>query len=258
MVELVVLGSGSRGNSTLIRTHDSSILIDAGLSARQLSLRLESVGHYPAAIEAIVLTHDHADHVCGIRVFTNKYQTALFGNEGTLHRARHHLGDPAAVETFHNSRSFTIGDFKITGFPVPHDAADPVGFLVEAEGVKIGYTTDLGHVSRTVLRRLAGSEIIVLESNHDTTMLREGPYPPYIKRRIDSPQGHLSNEHAAKALPKIAGPDTRHIVLAHLSQTNNLRRKALQSAKDALDQAGLNGIEVSAARQSRPLEPVVL
>lgn len=256
MVELVMLGSGSKGNSTLIRTERSAILIDAGLSARQLSLRLESVGQNPRSIEAILLTHNHADHICGLRVFNKRNPMLLFANEATLHAASHMLGNQVAAETFKNSRPFTAGDFRVTGFPVPHDAADPVGFILEAEGIRIGYTTDLGHMSRTVERRLAGCEVIVLESNHDRTMLWEGPYPQVTKQRIDSPRGHLSNDHAADALSRIMGPETVHLVLAHLSQTNNQRRLARSVAENALQQAGSNNIRVSVAMQSRPIDPV--
>jgi len=256
MVELVMLGSGSRGNSTLVRTGRSAILIDAGLSARQMALRLESVGQDPCSIEAILLTHDHADHVWGRRVFHKRYPTLLLANEATLNAAVRILGDLKDAEPFRNSRPFTIGDFRIAGFPVPHDAAAPVGFVLEAEGIRIGYTTDLGHVSRTVTRRLTGCEIIVLESNHDRTMLWEGPYTRMTKERIDSPRGHLSNEHAARALPKIIGADTAHLVLAHISQTNNKRRLARTVAEEALCESGLNGVSVSVAFQNRTGEPL--
>ncbi len=256
MVELVTLGSGSKGNSTLIRTAESAILIDAGLSARQICLRLESVSHDPGSIGAVVLTHDHTDHMSGLRVFNERYPTPLLANDKTMDAAGRYIGERMKCETFNNGKAFTVEEFRITPFPVSHDAADPVGFIIKAEGIRIGYATDLGKADDKVIRKLKGCEIIVIESNHDRRMLWEGPYPPVIKERIDSPLGHLSNEHAAGLLPKIIGPDTFHVVLAHLSQTNNLRRLAHQTTADALEETGSGDVTVSVGWQSRPGEPV--
>lgn len=252
MVELVTLGSGSKGNSTLIRTAKSAILIDAGLSARQICLRLESVNHDPGAINAVLLTHDHTDHVSGLRVFNNRFPTLLLANNKTLDATRRKIGDRMKCESFNNGKAFTVEEFCITPFPVSHDAADSVGFIIKAEGIRIGYATDLGNADDTVIRKLKGCEIIVLESNHDRKMLWEGPYPPVIKKRIDSALGHLSNENAAGLLPKIIGPDTGHVVLAHLSQTNNLRRLAHQLTSDALEESGSGDVAVSVAWQNKP------
>jgi phosphoribosyl 1,2-cyclic phosphodiesterase len=256
MVELVTLGSGSKGNSTLIRTSKSAILIDAGLSARQICLRLESIGHDPGALDAVVLTHDHTDHVSGLRVFNDRYPTPLLANDKTLDAADRYIGDRMEREPFSNRKAFAVEELGITPFPVSHDAADPVGFVVRAEGIRIGYATDLGRADDRVIRKLKSCEIIVIESNHDRRMLFEGPYPRVIKERIDSPLGHLSNEYTAGLLPKITGPETIHVVLAHLSQTNNLRRVAHQTTAVALEESGLSGVAVSVAWQSRPIEPV--
>lgn len=253
MVELFMLGSGSRGNSTLIRTESSAILIDAGLSARQITLRLRAAGQDPERIEAILITHEHSDHVGGIRIFNRHYPTMLLANEATATAVGNGFDATMALEIFKAGDTFHAGRFSVRAFSLPHDAADPVGFVLEAEGVRIGFATDLGHISEEVVKNLSGCHIVVLESNHDRNMLLEGPYPRYIKQRIDSEIGHLSNDHAACSLPRIVSGDTRHLVLAHLSTTNNIPRLACAVMAEALESENRSDIEVHAARQNTPV-----
>ncbi|MFC1499741.1 MBL fold metallo-hydrolase [Candidatus Zixiibacteriota bacterium] len=256
MVELITLGSGSRGNSTLLRTARSSILIDAGFSARQLFLRLEAVGHDPSAIDAIVITHEHSDHISGVPVFTRRTGTRVMANEAAVTSAGPALRDAATLDTFTTGSCFEAGDFTITPFPISHDAAEPVGFILEAEGISTGYATDLGHAGHEIVERLTGCEIVVVEANHDRNMLFTGPYPPLTKRRIDSDHGHLSNEAAAELLTRIIPGGTRQVVLAHLSETNNIPRLARATIEGILRRNDLEGIALHVAGQNEPGDPV--
>ncbi|MBP7146726.1 MAG: MBL fold metallo-hydrolase [Acidobacteria bacterium] len=257
MVELVMLGSGSRGNCALVRTERSALLVDAGLSARQIARRLDAVGQDPRRIDAILVTHEHRDHLCGVATFARKFHTLVLGNEATL-AAAGPVVEGLPVERFVNGESLQVGAFVVTPFPVPHDAADPVGLVLEAEGVRIGYATDLGHVTHLVAARLAGCAALVIETNHDRDMLMDGPYPWVVKQRVASRIGHLSNDHAAASLPALAAGGTSHVVLAHISETNNDPGLARVTVETALSAAGLAGVDVHVARQDRPIDGVPL
>ncbi len=253
MVELCVLGSGSKGNATLVRTERSALLIDAGLSARQLSRRLEVVGQDPDRLDAILLTHEHSDHIAGVRVFRKRRALPLVANDATLAASEGVLGESIAGEQLlETGSSLAIEDFRITSFGVPHDAAETVGYLLEAEGVRIGYATDLGHVTRLVRERLQGCEILVVEANHDRQMLLDGPYPWPTKQRVASRHGHLSNDHTATLLPEIIGERTEHVILAHLSETNNDPLLALSAVRGAFVSLNGGGPTFEVARQDRP------
>jgi phosphoribosyl 1,2-cyclic phosphodiesterase len=252
MTELITLGSGSRGNATLLRTSRTAILIDAGLSARQLTLRLTAVDHDPADIDAIVITHEHSDHIGGVPVFARRAAIPVLANEATSVAGGAGLREIDTLETFTSGRSFTIGDITVHPFAISHDAAEPVGYRFEADGMEIGYATDLGHIDGTVVEMLAGCVIVVLETNHDRNMLYTGPYPAHTKRRIDSEVGHLSNEAAAEALLDIISGTTREIVLAHLSETNNLPRLAEAAVTGAFRRNGVTGIRIHVADQNTP------
>lgn len=259
MLEVVVLGSGSRGNATLVRDGRSAILIDAGFSCRQLVARLEGVGQDPRRIEAILLTHEHVDHVQGLRVFRRRFGTPVFASEGTLGAAEKHLGGAKGGEA-HVLRvggTVTVGAFEATSFAIPHDAADPVGWVIEAQGVRIGHATDLGHVTRLTAHRLAGCHALVFEANHDRQLLMDGPYPWSTKQRVASRVGHLSNDAAAEALGEIVSDETRTLVLAHLSENNNDPGLAQATIHGALAEAGRRP-EVVLATQAAPAAPVTL
>ncbi len=258
MVEVVVLGSGSKGNATLVRSGKSAVLVDAGLSARQLRLRLESVGQDPAKLDAILLTHEHSDHIQGLRVLRKTLPIPVIANEATLAAASRMIGEFIhGAEVLHSGSSVTVGAFEARSFRIPHNAAEPVGWVLHAEGVQVGYATDLGHPTRLVAERLAGSRILVLEANHDRKMLMDGPYPWPTKQRVASREGHLSNEHAAALLPELLGPEAAHVVLAHISETNNKPLLARAAVEGVLGVRGLGGVEVHTARQDEPLAPVI-
>lgn len=256
MIELFILGSGSRGNSALLRSPGSAVLIDAGLSARQLVLRLQAVGQDPGALDSILITHEHTDHTGGVPVFTRRFHTPVFANEDTIKAAGHRLTHCRGLVPINNDSSFRAGEFDVTAFPLPHDAADPVGFVLETGGVRTGYATDLGHVSGEVVENLSGCDIVVIETNHDRNMLLTGPYPRMTKQRIDSDIGHLSNEHAAEALPLIVGERTSQLVMAHLSEINNIPRLARAAIEGAMRYAGIDGVTIHTATQNRPTDRI--
>ncbi|HHN74082.1 MAG TPA: MBL fold metallo-hydrolase [Acidobacteria bacterium] len=258
-MEVVVLGSGSKGNSALVRAAGSALLVDAGLSARQLRRRLDAVGQDPARIEAVLLTHEHSDHVAGLRVFRRRFPLPVVANAPTLEATERIVGESldGSVEQA-TGTCLEIGPFRVTSFPVPHDAAETVGYVIEAEGVRLGYATDLGHVTHLVHERLASCELVVIEANHDRQMLLDGPYPWATKQRVASRHGHLSNDHAASLLPDLARSSARAVVLAHLSETNNDPLLALAAVKGALHAEGLDAMRVELARQDAPAAGVAV
>jgi phosphoribosyl 1,2-cyclic phosphodiesterase len=257
MVEVVVLGSGSKGNATLVRTATSSILVDAGFSAKQLELRLGAVGQDPAAIDAVFVTHEHSDHVQGLRVFTRRHGVPVFANDATIAACGARAADVPEIIGFEAGATVSVRDFTVTSFTIPHDAADPMAFVIEAEGHRIGHATDLGHVTGLVRLRLADCDALVLEANHDRGMLMEGPYPWATKQRVASRLGHLSNDMAAELVTEIVSERTRGLVLAHLSETNNHPYLAEFAVKNALD-GERSHCTMQLARQEGPASPLVL
>lgn len=251
MLELVVLGSGSRGNCTLLRCAGRGVLIDAGLGVREIVRRLAEVGQDPATVAGIFLTHEHGDHIAGVSGLARRFRIPVFGNAATLDAAGHALRGAPGIHAFATGTAIEIGPFTVTSFAVPHDAVEPVGYLVDGDGVRAGHVTDLGHVPAGVAAALSGCAALVFEANHDRQMLVDGPYPWVTKQRVGSWQGHLSNDNAAAALAASAG-DGVQVVLAHLSLTNNHPDLARVTVERALADAGLAHARVSLASQDRP------
>src|SRR5262245_55789761 len=218
-----VLGSGSRGNATFIKTDSVRLLIDAGLSRRELAKRLESIGEDPDGIDAVLVTHEHNDHGAGLRTMLNELSIHAFMTAGTLRGLQ--------PETFEMNGStitpimagvpFTVGDAEITPFAVPHDANEPTAFSISCQGVRITQLTDVGHLPDSVAKHLQGTHCLILESNHDLEMLRVGPYPWVLKQRLMSRYGHLSNTAVARFIREQFDGCASHVVLAHLSEKNN-------------------------------------
>ncbi len=333
MVRFTVLASGSKGNSTVVSGGRTRILVDAGVSCRELFRRMRLVGEEPETLDAIVITHEHQDHVNGLAVTARKLGIPVYFTEGT-HRAwmrwltprrqmtysqwleqcrkqaaqRHAeteaaamawgpgevdlmagaesaLGEPEqaevadseaetaaepatvppqkdltwlpAVEYFQAGQPFQIGDIAISPFTIPHDAADPVGFVFQTEGVRMGFATDLGYIPPNVKAQLKGVDLLLLESNHDLEMLRDGPYPWSVKQRVLSRVGHLSNEAAAEFLETEYDGQAAYVILAHLSESNNLPELARVTAERALNgRASLLANRLLLAAQHEPLVPV--
>ncbi len=337
-MRVTVLASGSKGNSTLVASSRTRILVDAGLSCRELLKRLRSAGEAPESLDAILITHEHQDHVQGVAVLARKLGIPVYFTEAT-HRAwvrsmtphkrltyadwlaqrrleeeqrrleeqrrreslqtnsdaaqsssftlSAHLSeqpendpdrlceddvseaeeaaslkDPAALpalQFFAAGQNFSIGDIAVTSFTIPHDAADPVGFVFAAEGVRVGIATDLGYMPTNARLTLRGCDVLMLESNHDVEMLRDGPYPWSVKQRVMSRVGHLSNDAAAEFLEKNYDGTAAYVILAHLSESNNLPELARISAERALrDRMSLLANKLLLAEQNQPMAPILL
>jgi len=222
-MEIAFLGSSSGGNSTLMCSGDTRILIDAGLSAREIERRLEFLGHSAKGIDAIVLSHEHTDHCRGAGILSRKYGIPVMANPPTF--AMSPIGNVKFVE-FMTQEEFSVGDFRIKSYPVPHNAAEPVCFTIATEHHDIGYATDLGRVTQLIHNVLSDKDMLIIEANHDEHMLRNGPYPEFLKKSIASPNGHLSNRATASAVSSIATDRTKEVVLVHLSEENNTPEKA--------------------------------
>ena len=231
-----ILASGSKGNSIYISSGSTAVLVDAGISLRAAVERLAAIGVDPASIQAICLSHEHVDHVRGVARFHQRYGAALFANGGTMEALQQ---DPRcrslAWNIFSTGSPFHVGDLEIDSFSVPHDAYEPVGFVIRAGETCVGIATDLGTPTHLVRERLRSCRMIVLEANHDERLLMETPRPWTLKQRIRGRQGHLSNEHAASILEAIAGPALEAVFLAHLSEECNRRDLALKAVQASLD-----------------------
>jgi phosphoribosyl 1,2-cyclic phosphodiesterase len=313
MMRMTVLASGSKGNSTVIATHRTRILVDAGLSCREILRRMNIAGEDPRSLDAILITHEHQDHVQGVAVLARKLGIPVYFTEMT-HRAwvrwlhprkrmtyaewlrqrqqgsaaaydeRSHSSiavaaaadepdadlceaasaerDPAALPSvayFEAGKRFVVGDIDVEPFTIPHDAADPVGFVFEGDGVRIGFATDLGYMAANARQALRRCDVLMLESNHDTEMLRDGPYPWSVKQRVMSRVGHLSNEAAAEFLERNYDGQAAYVILAHLSESNNLPALARVSAERALcDRMSLLANKLLLAEQDQPLAAICL
>ncbi|OQX20071.1 MAG: MBL fold metallo-hydrolase [Desulfobulbaceae bacterium A2] len=229
-----VLGSGSRGNATLVSAGTTTILIDAGFSAREITRRLAAIGRDPSAIAAILLTHEHRDHVSGAGVLSRALRCPLHGNVATCRAAEHIIGRPHGIQEFDTGQEFAVGDLQIHPFSISHDCADPVGYVIEDGTSVFGYLTDTGRLTRLMYHHLRRCQALVLESNHDLGLLRDGPYPPPLQQRVQSSRGHLANGEAAAFLAELAGAALSQVVLAHLSEVNNRPDLALAEARAAL------------------------
>jgi len=337
MVRFTVLASGSKGNCTVISGGRTRILVDAGLSCREIFRRMKLAGEEPQTLDAIVVTHEHQDHINGLAVTARRLGIPVYFTEST-HRAWvrwltprremtyaqwlelcrkqaaarqaeletcAQIADPAdadpeeveadcrsatnasmegvlppdseaqiaqdrpptlkedptwlpAIEYFNSGRPFTIGDISLSPFTIPHDAADPVGFVFSTEGVRLGFATDLGYITPNVKQQFRNLDLLLLESNHDLEMLRDGPYPWTVKQRVLSRVGHLSNEAASEFLSTGYDGQARYVILAHLSENNNLPELARVAAERALiGRASLLANHLLLAEQHQPLVPII-
>ncbi len=254
-MDIALLASGSRGNSVLVRSGGSAFLVDAGLSARETTARLGSLGVSPSDLLGIVLTHEHTDHIRGVGPLARRFGLPVWTNRATIEAGKAALGKlPHWVEVTMGV-PFEIGDVWLEPFSIPHDAADPFGLTLKStQGYHVGLATDMGFVTQLVRARLQGLNGLILEFNHDLPMLLDGPYPWSIKQRIRGKLGHLNNKDAAGLLGEVASPDLEWVICAHMSQQNNDKEIVVTEAKGALNGflSGPSSTSLHVATQAEP------
>jgi len=244
-VAVCVLSSGSKGNAIYISGGSTSILIDAGLSGIEIERRLASREIQPESLDAIIVSHEHSDHIQGVGVLARRFDLPVYISKKT-ESAANQIGTVKDFKYFECGSSFQIKDLTLHPFSVSHDAEDPAGFTVGQNGMKVGVATDLGHPTSMVKEHLKSCSLLVLEANHDIDMLIDGPYPWPVKQRIQSRTGHLSNEAAKKLLKEVLNDKLEHVVLSHLSEINNSPQKALSVIGQAIPKGK---IKLSVAKQ---------
>jgi len=255
-LNFAILGSGSSGNSYLVWDDEVKILIDAGFSLKSTLGRAAKIGQDLEGLDAVIISHEHSDHCKGAGVISRRYDTNVMANRRTLASLPWSLGK-YKTKPFTTGKRFQVHGLSIEPFPLPHDATETVGFTLRKDGKKVTIATDLGIVPPFLSQRLKGSDLIVLEFNHDLDMLRNGRYPAFLKKRISGPMGHLSNEDAASLLCSSIGNGEPIIYSAHLSEDNNEPKLVLKTVKEHLDEAGLKA-RFDYARRHEPSRVIEL
>ncbi len=270
-VNFTILGSGSAGNCAYVETGETRILVDAGFSPRQIRNRLATIGRTPENLSAILLTHEHSDHIAGLLGLADKFHIPVFCNRGTQDATLWTFKEKWSKKTnlalenadtfkskidwrlFETGAELEIGDLSVSTFSIPHDAQDPVGFVVRTPAGNIGFATDLGHVTKLVLERIRSANVLVLESNHDVKMLQDCPRRSWaLKQRILGRHGHISNVTAAETVAQIMSAGLRQLYLAHLSRECNTPELAQNIMAEQLHQIGAKHVALNVAAQDIP------
>ena len=246
-IHLHILASGSKGNACVVEGPEGSVLIDCGLSRRELLRRADVLGVNMDRVQALLLTHEHGDHVSGVTVFCNHFDGELYATAGTVGARKYLVGLPFSLVAPGDVLELACMDVQV--FRTSHDVADPVGYCFACGGDRVGYCTDTGVLTPQARKALAGCRVLALESNHDVEMLRHGPYPFYLQQRILGAGGHLSNAQAAEALSQLATDATQTVVAMHISEKNNTPELAVAALEAAVD----DRITVLAASQTEPM-----
>lgn len=254
-MRFAVLGSGSGGNAAVVDCRGVRLLIDAGLSAKQLVLRLAEVGIDPASLDGILLTHEHGDHTRGLKVFLKQHPVPVYGTPATVQVVRESGATHRAWRVFDSGRPFSIGRTEIAPFATQHDAVDPVGFVIRHGERALGVLSDAGHVTRSIIASLLRIDALFVEANYDENLLEADTKRPWaIKQRISSRHGHLSNTQVRELIGEIAHPDLRHVVLGHLSSDCNHPDLVLRLMRDCLDGMGCGQAAVRCAHPDKPTD----
>jgi phosphoribosyl 1,2-cyclic phosphodiesterase len=253
VIRFAVLGSGSGGNSTVVECGGVRLLIDAGLSAKQLCLRLRKVGIEPAALDGILLTHEHGDHVKGLKVFLKQHPVPVYATADTRRVLAINGIDGGVWKTFESAQPFRIGETAIQSFTVHHDAVDPVGFVISHQSRLLGLVSDVGHVTSSMIDRLRGLHGLFVEANYDDALLEADTKRPWpTKQRISSRHGHLSNGQVADLIREIAHPELGRVVLGHLSSDCNKPDLILGRLRTCLTEMGHPHVDLQCACQDEP------
>jgi phosphoribosyl 1,2-cyclic phosphodiesterase len=257
--KFTILGSGSSGNCAYVETPEARILVDAGFSPRQIRQRLASIGRTPENLTAILITHEHSDHISGLIGIAAKLNIPIYCNRDTKDAFEFQLQTKFNCNLFNTGASFEIADILVETFSIPHDAQDPVGFLLRTASGNIGFVTDLGHTTKLVLDRIRAANVLVLESNHDVKMLQDCPRRSWpLKQRILGRHGHLSNVAAAEAAAQIMSAGLRHLYLAHLSRECNKPELAQHVMAEQLHHIGATHVRLQLAAQDVPCQTLEL
>ncbi|PWU70057.1 MBL fold metallo-hydrolase [Gracilibacillus dipsosauri] len=255
-----VLASGSTGNAFYIGTEKEKILVDAGLSGKELTRLFHQIQVDPAELSRILVTHEHSDHIKGLGIFARKHRLPIYANEKTWKAMDQAIGkidlDQKFIFKMEETKSF--GDIDVESFAVSHDAAEPMFYTFHHNGKKVALVTDLGYVSERIKKTVEGADALIFEANHDVEMLRMGRYPWSVKRRILGDTGHVSNEDCALALRDIIDDQTKRIYLAHLSKDNNMKDLARMSVEHGLSEYGFSVGERITLHDTDPKEPTAL
>jgi phosphoribosyl 1,2-cyclic phosphodiesterase len=258
-VQFTILGSGSSGNCAYLESGETRLLIDAGLSARQIRKRLSSIGRGPETLTGIIITHEHSDHVQGLATLTEQLGTPVYCNRDTKDAIEYSSRTRLNARVFATGEAFELGEIRVETFTIPHDAQDPVGFLLRTPNGNIGVLTDLGHVTKLILERVRSANVLVLESNHDVKMLQDCPNRPWaLKQRILGRHGHLSNEAAADAAAEIMSPELRYLYLGHLSGECNRPDIARRVFAQRLGEIGATHVNLEVTSQAVPSPTLTL
>jgi phosphoribosyl 1,2-cyclic phosphodiesterase len=259
MITLRILASGSSGNAALLRLGEQRLLLDAGLGYRRLDAALLAAGESVDALDAVLVTHEHRDHICALPQLVKRHPgLALFASPGTVQAWRRSFGWGFGARPLTPGQPVQLGDARVLPFATSHDATQPLGLRIDWRGGALGLATDLGSWDRHTTEALRDCQVLLLESNHDPSMLALGPYPPYLKRRVASSRGHLSNGQARDLLQSVAGSRLRHVALIHLSAENNTAEAALEAVRPALARlphVGLVAATPQASSAAVTLEP---
>ena len=258
-VSFTILASGSSGNCAYLETGSTRLLIDAGLSARQIRQRLLTLGRAPEGLNGILITHEHSDHVQGLTVLARKLRIPVYCNRLTRDALASELGADMPFQIFTTGNTFEIGDITIENFSIPHDAQDPVGFLLRTSEGNLGFLTDLGHATRMVIERVRSAHALVLEANHDLKLLQDDTRRPWsVKQRIASRHGHLCNEAAATVTEEVIHSGLQHLFLGHLSRDCNRPELARDTVQAKLTQMGAAHVKLTVASPDTPCHPLTL
>ncbi|NLG15673.1 MAG: MBL fold metallo-hydrolase [Lentisphaerae bacterium] len=256
-IGVTILGSGSSGNATIVHCGDEGIVIDAGFSFREFKKRYKQSGlPKDLKLRGILVTHEHADHVKGLRVCSNELDIPIFATRMCADVLRMRDDQFGQMSLIAAGGHFSLGGFEVVPFSVPHDANDPVGYVICRGSCRVGIATDVGNANNTVKYELRNCDTLVLESNHDLNMLAASQRPWSLKQRIMGSRGHLSNVATAELLGSILGENTRNVILAHISRECNKPEIAMDNARKQLEQMGRNDINLTYATQENPLETI--